>query len=151
MKTLVRWLLSLAFVIASGTAFAVIPTSAEYRAYLNSSTENPNGWASAKSSATTLWCGWKVSTGAYKSCSVVQTDYFSYVLPGTTAATTDGPVRFVQRSVCPSNSSQLGASCVCSEGFNEVNGQCVAPKCEVGLKTSVIFGIGWARYRDIAP
>lgn len=56
---------------------------------------------------------------------------------------------FYASQVCPKNSSANGSACVCSAGFEEIEGQCVpVGKCEdkAGDFISKLFRIGWARY-----
>ena len=55
-----------------------------------------------------------------------------YSVPKTGTAQPNGFVAISQSgSFCPANSTQSGSSCTCNSGFEEKNGQCVAPdKCK---------------------
>ena len=120
-----RLIVGLLLLLLAGVAAAVVPTITQYRGYMNASTENPSGWASTKAGATTAWCGWKVSTGAYKTCSLVQTEYYSYTTAANSNPTTDGPLRFVTQLACPANANLNGSSCTCATNYEEQAGACV--------------------------
>lgn len=132
MQRLLNWLFAISLLFVATCAHAVVPLNEEWRAFRESVSENPDGWARSQSAAVSVWCQ-RAAPAIYPdydvlSCGPGGSGYkvtLQSKRGGAPFDTGDG-IYFRNRSSCPADSVLVPGTnnCTCDPGFVEENGQC---------------------------